>query len=107
MQTERRGYTVVLATDVRLIHDSLEWAIGRRVGYSIVGAANSSQELLRLAASLKPNLGSGVRDCTIRWPRQSHRARFCLDKNGCFRCGEPGGGDTGLRGSGCVGLRAA
>lgn len=56
MQMERRGCTVVLATDVRLIHDSLEWAIGRRVGYSIVGAANSGQELLRLAASLKPNL---------------------------------------------------
>jgi two-component system, NarL family, nitrate/nitrite response regulator NarL len=56
MQMECRGRTVLVATDVRLIHDSLEWAIGRRGGYSIVGAANSSQELLRLAALLKPDL---------------------------------------------------
>jgi hypothetical protein len=54
MQMECRRRTVLLATDVRLIHDSLEWAIGRRGGYSIVGAANDRQELLRLAASLKP-----------------------------------------------------
>jgi DNA-binding NarL/FixJ family response regulator len=56
MQTERRRCTVVLATDVRLFHDSLEWAIGRRDGYSIVGSAKSSQDLLLLATSLKPNL---------------------------------------------------
>lgn len=56
MQTELRNCTVVLATDVRLVHDSLQWAISRQPGYTIVGAARTSQELLRLATALKPDV---------------------------------------------------
>lgn len=56
MRMENRTCTVVLAANVRLVRDALQWALQRRPGYMVVGTANDAQESLCLAAALKPDI---------------------------------------------------
>lgn len=56
MQTELRTHRVVLATDIRVILEAIQWAFQRRRHYAVIGASTSSQDLLRLAAVMKPDI---------------------------------------------------
>ena len=56
MQKGLRKRTVVLATSIRLVYDSLQWAISQRREYVVVGAATAGDELLQLASTLKPDI---------------------------------------------------
>lgn len=56
MQTELRSPTVTVAAEMRLVVEALQWAFQRRRHFVVLGASQSSHELLRLAAAMKPDI---------------------------------------------------
>lgn len=80
-------HTMVLGANIRLVLEALQWAFQRRRLYTVIGASLTTQDLLRLVATLKPDIvlaelsmarATGLIRAIVRAPPSTRTVAFAV-----------------------------